>query len=398
MKVLVTGGAGYIGSHTCLALLELGYDVVAVDNFCNSSPESLKRVEELTGKKVPLYGIDVRDEAALDRVFREHDIGCAIHFAGLKAVGESVQIPLAYYENNLLSTMTLLKVMGKNGVKKIIFSSSATVYSTENTMPLNETGRMGCTNPYGWTKFMCEEIIRDYVKADPEWSAVLLRYFNPVGAHPSGRIGEAPNGIPNNLMPFITQTACPRRHLCPGLYPRDGPGRGPRRRHRLPDGSHRHRGLQPGHGSGVLRPRYGQGFPGGQRSGPAPPHRAPAAGRHRRLLRRSRQEPAAPSLDRQADAAGYVRRRLALAAAESPGVRRIAAQPVEPYGFNRLCSAFGSRLYACGVPGSGTCNVSNAPRMSLRLTYLKRRILPPTVACARLYRALRCPVRNDPEG
>ena len=164
--------------------------------------------KELTGKKVPLYGIDVRDEAALDRVFREHDIGCAIHFAGLKAVGESVEKPLAYYENNLLSTMTLLKVMGRNGVKKIIFSSSATVYSTENVMPLNETGRMGCTNPYGWTKFMCEEIIRDYAKADPAWSAVLLRYFNPVGAHPSGRIGEAPNGIPNNLMPFITQTAC----------------------------------------------------------------------------------------------------------------------------------------------------------------------------------------------
>ena len=208
MKVLVTGGAGYIGSHTCLALLELGYDVVAVDNFCNSSPESLKRVEELTGKQVPLYELDVRDEAALDRVFQEHDIGCAIHFAGLKAVGESVEKPLSYYENNLLSTMTLLKVMGRNGVKKIIFSSSATVYSTENTMPLNETGRMGCTNPYGWTKFMCEEIIRDCAKADPAWSAVLLRYFNPVGAHPSGRIGEAPNGIPNNLMPFITQTAC----------------------------------------------------------------------------------------------------------------------------------------------------------------------------------------------
>ncbi|MBR0357194.1 MAG: UDP-glucose 4-epimerase GalE [Clostridia bacterium] len=208
MKVLVTGGAGYIGSHTCLALLELGYDVVAVDNFCNSSPESLKRVEELTGKRVPLYELDVRDEAALDRVFQEHDIGCAIHFAGLKAVGESVEKPLSYYENNLLSTMTLLKVMSQNGVKRIIFSSSATVYSTENQMPLNETGRMGCSNPYGWTKFMCEEIIRDYVKADPAWSAVLLRYFNPVGAHPSGRIGEAPNGIPNNLMPFITQTAC----------------------------------------------------------------------------------------------------------------------------------------------------------------------------------------------
>ena len=211
MKVLVTGGAGYIGSHTCLALLELGYDVVVVDNFCNSSPESLRRVEELTGKRVPLYELDVRDEAALDAVFQKHDIGCAIHFAGLKAVGESVEKPLAYYENNLLSTMTLLKVMGRNGVKRIIFSSSATVYSTENVMPLNETGRMGCTNPYGWTKFMCEEIIRDYAKADPEWNVVLLRYFNPVGAHESGLIGENPNGIPNNLMPYITQVAVGKR-------------------------------------------------------------------------------------------------------------------------------------------------------------------------------------------
>ena len=208
MTILVTGGAGYIGSHTCLALLEQGYDVVAVDNFCNSSPESLRRVEELTGKKVPLYELDVRDEAALKAVFARHDICCVIHFAGLKAVGESVQLPLNYYENNLLSTMTLLRVMDGAGVKNIIFSSSATVYSTENTMPLTETGRLGCSNPYGWTKFMCEEIITDWVKAKADWSAVLLRYFNPVGAHPSGRMGEAPNGIPNNLMPFITQTAC----------------------------------------------------------------------------------------------------------------------------------------------------------------------------------------------
>ncbi len=208
MNVLVTGGAGYIGSHTCVELLNRGYGVVVIDNLVNSNPKAIERVEQITGKKVAFYENDVRDRAALDRIFEKHDIGCAIHFAGLKAVGESVEKPLAYYENNLLSTMTLLKVMGRNGVKRIIFSSSATVYSTENVMPLNETGRMGCTNPYGWTKFMCEEIIRDYAKADPAWSAVLLRYFNPVGAHPSGRIGEAPNGIPNNLMPFITQTAC----------------------------------------------------------------------------------------------------------------------------------------------------------------------------------------------
>lgn len=208
MTILVTGGAGYIGSHTCLSLLEQGYEVVAVDNLCNSSPESLKRVEALTGKKAPLYVLDVRDEAALSRMFDEHPIQCVIHFAGLKAVGESVQKPLAYYENNLQSTMTLLNVMDKKGVKRIIFSSSATVYNTENTMPLNETGRLGCSSPYGWTKFMCEQIIRDAVQARPGFSAVLLRYFNPVGAHPSGQMGEAPNGIPNNLMPFITQTAC----------------------------------------------------------------------------------------------------------------------------------------------------------------------------------------------
>ena len=190
MNVLVTGGAGYIGSHTCVELLNRGYGVVVIDNLVNSNPKAIERVEEITGKKVAFYENDVRDRAALDRIFEKHDIGCAIHFAGLKAVGESVEKPLAYYENNLLSTMTLLKVMARNNVKRIIFSSSATVYSTENDMPLNETGRMGCTNPYGWTKFMCEEIIRDYAKADPEWSAVLLRYFNPVGAHSSGRISS----------------------------------------------------------------------------------------------------------------------------------------------------------------------------------------------------------------
>ena len=213
MKVLVTGGAGYIGSHTCVELMEAGHEPVVIDNLCNSSAESLNRVKMITGKEVPFYQGDVRDEALLNRIFSEHTIDCVIHFAGLKAVGESVAMPLAYYENNLCSTMTLCKVMGAHGVKRIIFSSSATVYSGDNEMPLRETSKTGnCTNPYGWTKYMGEQILRDIAKADPEWSVVLLRYFNPVGAHKSGLIGEHPNGIPNNLMPFISQTAIGKRH------------------------------------------------------------------------------------------------------------------------------------------------------------------------------------------
>lgn len=212
MNVLVTGGAGYIGSHTCVELIEAGHHPIAVDNLVNASAESLRRVAEITGVEVPFIDGDVCDEALLERVFSEHDIDCVIHFAGLKAVGESVEKPLAYYRNNLTSTMTLCQVMGRHGVKKIIFSSSATVYDRDNTMPLREDSKIGnCTNPYGWTKFMCEEILRDVAKADKEWSVVLLRYFNPVGAHPSGLIGEHPNGIPNNLMPFISQTAIGKR-------------------------------------------------------------------------------------------------------------------------------------------------------------------------------------------
>ena len=216
MKVLVTGGTGYIGSHTCVELIEAGHEPIATDNLYNSSPESLNRVKMITGKEVPFYEGDVRDEALLHRIFEDHpDIECAIHFAGLKAVGESVSKPLMYYENNLGSTMTLARVMAEHGVKKIIFSSSATVYSGDNEMPLCETSKTGnCTNPYGWTKFMCEQILRDLTVADPEWSVVNLRYFNPVGAHPSGLIGEHPNGIPNNLMPFISQVAVGKRpHL-----------------------------------------------------------------------------------------------------------------------------------------------------------------------------------------
>ncbi len=212
MNVLVTGGAGYIGSHTCVELIEAGHHPIAVDNLVNASAESLRRVAQITGKEVPFIDGDVCDEALMEKVFSENEIDCVIHFAGLKAVGESVEKPLAYYSNNLTSTMNLCKVMGRHGVKKIIFSSSATVYDRDNTMPLREDSKIGnCTNPYGWTKFMCEEILRDVAKADKEWSVVLLRYFNPVGAHPSGLIGEHPNGIPNNLMPFISQTAIGKR-------------------------------------------------------------------------------------------------------------------------------------------------------------------------------------------
>ena len=215
MNVLVTGGAGYIGSHTCVELLEKGYGVVVVDNLVNSSAKSLERVQQITGKDLAFYEEDVRNRGAMDAIFEKHDIDCVIHFAGLKAVGESVSIPLHYYENNLCSTMTLCRIMGKYGVKKIVFSSSATVYSGDNVMPLSEISKTGnCTNPYGWTKYMGEQILRDLTVADPEWSVVLLRYFNPVGAHESGLIGEHPNGIPNNLMPYISQTAVGKRtHL-----------------------------------------------------------------------------------------------------------------------------------------------------------------------------------------
>ena len=213
MKVLVTGGAGYIGSHTCVELIGAGYTPIVVDNLCNSSAKSLQRVEEITGQAITFYEGDVCDEGLLNKVLSEHEVICAIHFAGLKAVGESVAKPLEYYQNNLCSTMTLCRVLAKHHVKKIVFSSSATVYSGDNEMPLRETSKTGnCTNPYGWTKYMGEQILRDIAKADGEWSVVNLRYFNPVGAHKSGLIGEHPNGIPNNLMPFISQTAIGKRH------------------------------------------------------------------------------------------------------------------------------------------------------------------------------------------
>ena len=212
MNVLVTGGAGYIGSHTCLELLESGYGVVVIDNLCNSNAKSLERVQALTGKTLRFYQGDVRDEALLRKIFAENEIGSVIHFAGLKAVGESVAKPWEYYDNNLNSTLVLTKVMKEVGMKNIIFSSSATVYTATNEMPLRENSVTGhCTNPYGWTKYMTEQILSGMATADKEWSIVLLRYFNPIGAHISGQIGEDPRGIPNNLMPYISQTAIGRR-------------------------------------------------------------------------------------------------------------------------------------------------------------------------------------------
>ncbi|MBR3468342.1 MAG: UDP-glucose 4-epimerase GalE [Lachnospiraceae bacterium] len=212
MKILVTGGAGFIGSHTVVELLNAGYDAVVLDNLSNSSEKSLERVEQITGKKVTFYKADILDRAALEEVFSKENIDAVIHFAGLKAVGESVAKPWEYYENNIGGTLTLVDVMRKHGVKNIIFSSSATVYGDPKFIPITEECPKGqCTNPYGWTKSMLEQILSDIQKADPEWNVILLRYFNPIGAHKSGLIGENPTGIPNNLMPYVTQVAVGKR-------------------------------------------------------------------------------------------------------------------------------------------------------------------------------------------
>lgn len=207
MAILITGGAGYIGSHTCVEMLEAGYEVVVVDNFSNSSMESINRVEKLTGKKIKFYEADVCDKAALEKIFTENDIEAAIHFAGYKAVGESVKEPLMYFENNLISTLSLLDTMKKFNVKRIVFSSSATVYGAAKTLPLTEDMPLSAINPYGRTKLMIEDILRDLYASDNSWSIALLRYFNPIGAHKSGEIGESPRGIPNNLMPYISMVA-----------------------------------------------------------------------------------------------------------------------------------------------------------------------------------------------
>lgn len=211
MAVLLTGGAGYIGSHTAVELLNAGYDVIIADNYANSSPVVAERIGEITGKRVKCYAIDVSERDALQQVFQENAIDSVIHFAGLKAVGESVRLPLDYYRVNLNSTLTLLDTMEAHGVHRLIFSSSATVYGKHAVLPYREDAETGpCTNPYGWTKLFIEQILRDYAAAHPDFSAVLLRYFNPVGAHESGRIGEDPRDIPNNLMPYIARVAVGR--------------------------------------------------------------------------------------------------------------------------------------------------------------------------------------------
>ncbi len=214
MAVLVTGGAGYIGSHTAIELLESGKEIVIIDNFYNSCPKVLDRIKELSGKDFHFEECDIRDREALDKVFEKYDIDSVIHFAGLKAVGESCQKPLLYYENNISGTVTLCEAMAAHNCKKIVFSSSATVYGEHNQSPLKETMVAGgTTNPYGTTKYFIEQILTDLAKSDPQWGVCILRYFNPIGAHKSGRIGESPNGIPNNLMPYITQVAEGKREF-----------------------------------------------------------------------------------------------------------------------------------------------------------------------------------------
>ncbi len=213
MNILVTGGAGYIGSHTVIELINAGHSVVVVDNLVNASRVALQRVEQIVGRTVPFYETDIRDRKGMEHVFAENSFDCVIHFAGLKAVGESVQKPLEYYDNNITGTLVLLDVMRSAGCKNIIFSSSATVYGNPAVVPITESCPKGsCTNPYGHTKSMLEEILRDLHVADPDWNVVLLRYFNPIGAHASGLIGENPSGVPNNLMPYITQVAVGRLH------------------------------------------------------------------------------------------------------------------------------------------------------------------------------------------
>ena len=221
MKILVTGGAGYIGSHTCVELLEAGYDVVIVDNLYNSSRKAVDRICEITGRSVDFYEADISDREALDKIFNEHAIDAVIHFAGYKAVGESVRKPVEYYSNNIYGTLVLTDVMRSHGVKNIIFSSSATVYGDPAFIPITEECPKGvCTNPYGWTKWMLEQILTDIHTADPEWNVILLRYFNPIGAHKSGMIGEDPKGIPNNLLPYVAQVAIGKLE-CVGVFGND---------------------------------------------------------------------------------------------------------------------------------------------------------------------------------
>lgn len=339
--VLLTGGAGFIGSHIAVELLQRDYDVVIADDLSNSRPDVPERIEKITGRAPVFYRMDVSDRQALDRVFREHPIAAAVHLAGYKAVGESVQKPLAYYRNNLDTTLALLEVMADHGVHRLIFSSSATVYGNAEAPCREDMPTGGCTNPYAWTKLMIEQILRDAAKADPSLAAVCLRYFNPVGAHESGLIGELPNGIPNNLMPYITQTAAGiRRELT--VFGNDYPtpdGTGVRdyihvvdlaRGHAAAlDYSRSHPGweaIKPGHRTGQQRAGDRGDLPAGQRRGGAPPHRPPPPRGPAHLLCRHGQGRPPAALARGKGPGGYVPGFLALAA--EPAVTPSVPGPV----------------------------------------------------------------------
>ena len=272
MKILVTGGAGFIGSHTCVELLEAGHDVVILDDLSNASGTVVDKIETITGKRPAFYQADAKDRAVLHEIFTAHRIDAVVHFAGFKAVGESCHIPLAYYRNNLDSTLALLEEMAQAGCTRFVFSSSATVYGPDNAIPYVETmPPYVATSPYGWTKVMIEQILRDYCTATPGFTAVLLRYFNPIGGHPSGLLGDDPNGIPNNLMPYIARVAA--GHLPPRLSACRRSGQGPSQGHRLCHGAHGRGGLQSGHRPRRERAGAGEHVYGGHRRERALCHR-----------------------------------------------------------------------------------------------------------------------------
>ena len=336
MRILVTGGAGYIGSHTCLELLRAGHEVVVVDNLSNSKAEALRRVQELAGRALVFHRVDLLDRAALDTAFAGPPIAAVIHFAGLKAVGESVTIPLRYYHNNITGTLMLCEAMRAHGVRNLVFSSSATVYGDPATVPITEDMPLSATNPYGRSKLMIEEILRDLYVSDAAWNIALLRYFNPVGAHASGRIGEDPNGIPNNLLPFVAQVAVgklpglqvfgrrlphPRRHRHSRLYPRRRPGAGASGRAGEAGRGPGRSDLQPRHRPRLQRPGSDRRVRAGLRpQDPLQVRRTPS-GRYRGVLCRSVEGARRAGLGSHARPHRDVRRRVALAVGQPPGLR-----------------------------------------------------------------------------